>query len=429
MKLRLPDIIGAGSDSKTVLENLIAALVQESSVRTRRPAEVTISGLATLPRIASMANALPNMSDQSQYLYQENIEKEAFFSAQQIFEKTRVSSNENLQRASLLLTKKSPPRRASPRKHKSRMSAETHAIVQKQLDALTGDKFSKAKVSAENWIPQIVRHKSVEREIQVVKETTKDYHMLQVIQERQMKDILTSDIEKARNERRLLNFLKIERNKEIHDTPCGLCQVEFLSVNLPLKVSHRAIIDFRIMSKGDLNSFTVFGKKPPLAIEDGKESAGDSDDGSRKQDVLDKSDRIRINHAKRYGVVPRCYDEVSVCLFCSQFFQQPEEYRPPFQKIYNDERDARERERKRIEEEYWDPLKMSEKFREAEEKDLLAKQMREAEEAARILEEERERSSMSSVVLDGAVGANTTGPQAADAGLDANNSEFDVVGN
>ena len=65
-----------------------------------------------------------------------------------------------------------------------------------------------------------------------------------------------------------------------------------------------------------------------------------------------------------------CYDEVGVCVFCAQFFHVQEDYRPSFSTIVYQEKRALYYEKKRKEEEYWDPLKMMEKDREMMDKTL-----------------------------------------------------------
>jgi hypothetical protein len=425
LKLRLPDLVGADSANKCVLSNLVHALVQESSIRSRRPAEVTVTGLASLPRITSVSNTnAVAASRDSAFGYQANVEKDAFITSHQLFQKNKPAEDSNQKGTQMVTGKKSSPRRSSPRKPRIRMSTETSAVVQKHIDALTGDKFAKTKLSVENWIPDLLRRQSIEREIQVVKETTRDWENVERMQDRQLKDILKSDVERAKMEKRIKFFERMERREHVPDIPCGCCRVEFLAVNLPLKVSQKAIIDFRIKVKGQLNSFSVFGRIKPSS--DDRKEDGDYGKKSAVSYEKDLSDIETENHARRYSVVPRCYDEVAVCSFCSQFFEHPEEYRPTFQKIYHDERVAHDRELKRIEEEYWDPLKMSEKFRELEEKQLLAKMREEDEAAGRPFIEERTVTAPADIVSSGIL----AGPVAAinESGVDANASDFELPG-
>jgi len=72
-----------------------------------------------------------------------------------------------------------------------------------------------------------------------------------------------------------------------------------------------------------------------------------------------------VDSNKKQMILQRlgCYDQVGVCVFCAQFFQVQEEYRPSYSTIVFQEKRAAYLENKRREEEYWDPLKMMEKDR------------------------------------------------------------------
>ncbi len=169
------------------------------------------------------------------------------------------------------------------------------------------------------------------------------FSLFQLGQEREMKRLNISDLDRAKFEESVL--------KSIHKIPCSCCQKDFLYVNLPLKVSRKAIIDIRIKWSGKLSSATVFGDIPSL--EDGTGHGGTgtmtSTGGKKKKGSNDPG---------VLGTVPRCYDEVGVCVFCAQFFHVQEEYRPSFQAITYQERKTQHFDNKRKEKEYWDPLEM-----------------------------------------------------------------------
>jgi hypothetical protein len=55
------------------------------------------------------------------------------------------------------------------------------------------------------------------------------------------------------------------------------------------------------------------------------------------------------------------YDQVLVCLFCSQFFQSQEEYRPSYADVLHEERKANHLALLEQERQYWDPLMMMDK--------------------------------------------------------------------
>jgi hypothetical protein len=61
-------------------------------------------------------------------------------------------------------------------------------------------------------------------------------------------------------------------------------------------------------------------------------------------------------HVSRSSI--NVYDQVLVCLFCSQFFQSQEEYRPSYAEMVHSEKRASHLEALERERQYWDPLKM-----------------------------------------------------------------------
>lgn len=141
------------------------------------------------------------------------------------------------------------------------------------------------------------------------------------------------------------------------------------------QVSQKAIIDIRVKWSGGLNSASVFGKLP-------SNTEDDEADGDVTRLSNSSSHSSIASNENKLTSITRCYNEVLVCCFCAQFFHDQEEYRPSFQKIYYEERKATFLENRRREKEYWDPLKMCEKYREEEEA---------AAEAAKQAEQERER--------------------------------------
>ena len=50
MRLRLPDVIEEGSKDMSVLENMSNAICREASIRARRNMEMTVNGLASMPK-------------------------------------------------------------------------------------------------------------------------------------------------------------------------------------------------------------------------------------------------------------------------------------------------------------------------------------------------------------------------------------------
>lgn len=183
----------------------------------------------------------------------------------------------------------------------------------------------KGKHSSENWIPEQTRFRSIHRDIANLKENLRSTMVLETEQQREMRRFQLTDIQRARVEEELGTKKKGR---------CACCLQEYSQVNLVMTIPVKAVIDIR--------------KK----WSEGKGGWWDKDDA-------------------RLSAIPRCYEGAGVCRFCSQFFHQQEEYRPSFDTIAYEERKAQFFETKRLEREYWDPLKMVEKDRaEAEEKGI-----------------------------------------------------------
>lgn len=307
LRLRLPELIEQNRKDDSVLGNLVAALIKESSVRNRRTAEVTISGLAVMPR----ATVLPHLA----------------------VPEPRQSS---------------PHTRPAPSKadeHRPKREKETpKPLIAKRMADTFGFSAKPAKPSAENWIPEDMRMRAIQRNIMFAKETLEGTMKLESNMAREMKRLMVSDLERAKVEETLDATRKL---------PCGCCTQDFLYVNLPMFVSRKAILDIRIKWSGQLNSSNVFRSTSF------RELVEDRDSGHSHRDK-DRGKKASSNNHASYDTVPQCYDQVGVCVFCTQFFQEPEDYRPSYAMITYEERRALHLEAKRKEREYWDPLKMVE---------------------------------------------------------------------
>lgn len=177
------------------------------------------------------------------------------------------------------------------------------------------------KLSSENWIPENIRFRSIHRDIDVAKKNLYDTIVLETGQERTRKGTQVTDLQKAHNEESLGSKKK---------ALCACCLQKYSHINLTMRIPVKAIIDSR------------------KHWSNGKGGWWDKED-------------------ERLSVVPRCYEGVDICRFCAQFFNDQEKYRPSFEAIAYEERKATFFETKRLETEYWDPLKMCEKDREKDE--------------------------------------------------------------
>ena len=278
LKLHLSEV-QSRSSYDSVLENLTQELMSEASTRMRRSFDVLVSGLATEPN----PRKLPSLV--------ENIEQTVFSPA-----KTQRGSR----RTQIM---DSTPAPDPPRRYR---------ITGKRNQDL------KSKASSANWVPESTRMRQLNRDLVVAQENLHDIILREEEARREMRQLRQSDLERAHSMESLGARRKIE---------CACCLQKFSFVNLPLKVSHKAIIDIRKKwSNGATGTW------------------------------WEASDQ-------RWSAVPRCYDEVLVCLMCSQYFQKQEEYRPSFEQIAYEGRRLAYLETKRRELEYWDPLRMCEKDR------------------------------------------------------------------
>ena len=405
LKLRLPELAQQGGGGDTVIENLVTALLREASMKSRRAPEVLVAGLAALPRPrnlpamaaeaqrAGSAGARSGASGSGSLMQRED---EVLASAGSV-QSASVSKSLGGSRASHAQDRAQSPAAAAVTKKLSKKVAlgqstvhlndESALIVRRQLEEMQGEKALQArakgyvKPSAENWVPELTRMRSLERDLHVAKDNLADIQAREAMEHNEMKQFRVSALDKA---------IKAESLGKMHRLACGCCLLVFLPINLPLKVSQKAVLDIRIKWSGSLDSETVFGQQRtgqgeeaaagsnPNPNPNREEAAAGSPEGKSAGEADGENDEGRVaakskaqsyleKMAERLSVVPRCYDEVSVCTFCAQFFQDSEQYRPSYDKIYYDERKAAHLKAKEKERLYWDPLQLVERDRELEE--------------------------------------------------------------
>jgi hypothetical protein len=287
LKLRM-DSVSDVSRGRTLLENVVQTLIEDAASRTRQKASVLVDGLATLPRVRSTAiPALDDTSEQMELLLKEHPHPKSTIPAATV-----------------------APRKAEKPKGSSKGAKKQ---LKKLHDDIVIDSYGKPKISSENWIPEHIRFKSIERDIAVAKENLKDSMVLEQSGAKELKRLSQSELARAQMEESLGSKKKLF---------CGCCNFQYSYINLTLRVSMKAITDIRLLwNTGQPNGYA-------------------DPDGAK------------------VGNVPRCYNVVGVCRFCAQFFRDQGSYRPSFDKIAYEERKAIHFETVRLEKEYWDPLKM-----------------------------------------------------------------------
>jgi hypothetical protein len=291
MRLRLPDVIEAGSKEMTVLENMSNAIIKDSSVRARRGAEMIAQGLAAMPKKTLLPEITQvDMTDGgvdagvTGSISSAQMAGDSYHDGDDMGSRmgsvgsgsrggaslhTKKSANASV--AALQKIKEAKAEAAKQAKHDEPkvskahshvdLSPEAAANVQRELDKVRDEelktgKSRKPKVSNENWINDLERTRSLERDFKVLKNNLSDIQLREMQERREMKQFMVSDLEKARN---------AESLGQTKRRQCGCCLLQFLPINLPLKVSQKAVLDIRVKWGGKLTSKTVFGgTNPPI---------------------------------------------------------------------------------------------------------------------------------------------------------------------
>jgi len=389
LKLQMPELLGRGGgdnnhdhdEATTLLYHIVKALAHESSVRSRRPMELTAHGLVTMPRPTVLPDATEpqgpfpptEMTNRRSHSADRKERKKAATPGPAVVSGI-VSHPSNTYAAAMGRGNKVSARQSSQLDQAmQRILADTSSLIPSKLVPIAPvDKYAPVKqnkASAENWIPDNVRMMQRMRDLKVAHQNIDDAIMLELDTQRALKGVNVTPYDKA---------LKEEELGVTKKMPCACCLQKFLYVNLPLKVSEKAIIDIRVKWTGGMTSQTVWGDTLKAIVADtfevvtpGSTADGDNPSSSQVVPATASSSKARgklVSKKKVPEITPiKVYSDVLVCLFCSQFFHEQEKYRPSFADMVKAEKAAARRERLAREREYWDPLRMVEKDREVEE--------------------------------------------------------------
>lgn len=197
------------------------SLMIESSIRTRRPVDVTTSGMISMPKVVS----LPHLSDPQL--------------APPAFETKRRNSPAKDKKSTSSSAKLA---NTVPRPQTNHHQSAETSLIPSKLERI--DKFGNGKInrtSPENWLPDNFRMRSRMRELAMAQKTLDGIIVRELDHARQQKRSSVPVYERAVNEESLSMVKK---------HPCGCCLQKYLYVNLPLKVSQKAIIDIRVKWTG-----------------------------------------------------------------------------------------------------------------------------------------------------------------------------------
>ncbi len=313
MKLQITDILESAPEKATVLENLALTLTKETSIRMRKPIDVTINGLATLPKKKPVIGS-------KQFHETEKLREQALLNSRQTSGNNTLSGDSV---ASLSSSKRSDKYQKSSRNTDYGGREFIASKLENSIPKFES-MIKSGKPSSENWIPEIERMKSLGRDLAVAKDNLGDIIKRETQSEREMRQFKKSVLDKAKIEEELGSKKKMA---------CGCCYLMFSYPNLPLRVSNKAVVDLRQNWSGGKRGWW-----------------------SAREDKL--------------GSMPRCYNDILVCTFCAQFFFDSDAYRPSFDKLREDERAKARLEHQRLMLERQDPVKMVEKDRAAHDKQM-----------------------------------------------------------
>lgn len=377
LKLQMPELVSFvgdnGTSQNSVLQNLVKALALESSIRSRRPMELTTLGLVTMPRPTALPDSSepqgpfpPNITRQTQSADRKDRKKAPTPGPAIVI--AGPGHMDTSHAAAMSRGNKVTARQSSKLDQvMQKIVSDTSSLIPSKLIPIAPiDKYApkQNKTSVENWVPDNVRMMQRMRDLKVAHQNIDDSIMLELDIKRALKGVNVTPYDKALKEEELGVTKKV---------PCACCLQKYLYVNLPLKVSEKAIIDIRVKWTGGMTSQTVWSDTLKAIVADSFEvnsrsSVHEADAASSQIVPSSKARGKLISKKKVPEITPiKVYSDVRVCLFCSQFFQIQEKYRPSFGDMVLAEKRAARRERVAREKEYWDPLKMVEKDRENEE--------------------------------------------------------------
>jgi hypothetical protein len=327
LKLHLPSLM---NQNQSIIENILNLLLTNSSIRMRTEPEVLINGLADIPRMKSnmqipplpplspclttssldgiTSNKKKKKQSDEDYINQWNEEQK--FLKKYKDKMAKMSSNSaTALHSPIRHTAASTAAAGSDDHHDSNLSRKSRKNFHPPI----------TKPSTENWIPEVVRFRSIHRDLATLETNLKSTLTMETEMNRELRQFQLNELDKSHLEEELGVSKK---------TPCGCCLQLYSQINLPMTIPMKAVIDIR--------------KK----WSNGKKGWWSEDD-------------------ERIEFLPKCYEGIKICLYCSQFFHQQNFYRPSFDSVKKEQRLQTRNELKRLEKEYWDPLKMIEKDREA----------------------------------------------------------------
>ena len=196
------------------------------------------------------------------------------------------------------------------------------------------DEDSKLLVSQNNWVPEKLRIKQMEREATILQDSVESIIFLKNRTQKKLQKLTKTDFDLASTEESLRAGTKPRFQM------CGCCMIKYLRVNLPFKVPNKAILDARKKWK--------------------QQYATKSSSGSEEKSTMRVTDVFSDIKQMNRKDATNLYDYTAVCAFCAQFFNNPDEYRPSYSQVVAEEKLERSILQQKQDELKWDPLALLE---------------------------------------------------------------------
>jgi len=188
------------------------------------------------------------------------------------------------------------------------------------------------------------------------------HRSMEVMRKNEEEAARVDSVTKQNAARLKLDELKKNHQEEVFQLKkkraCGLCEVKFSEVNLPVAVTLKAIYDLR--HTWMLRRTAQLEAQKQAALQARKSPGGDLESDLSIVSVDKKEDaKHRVTVLVQNGALlqpTRSYDQRRVCSFCAQFFESDEVYRPSFgAKLAKLQAEKREKETAE-DNKFWDPL-------------------------------------------------------------------------
>lgn len=183
------------------------------------------------------------------------------------------------------------------------------------------DEDYKPIVSQNNWIPDKLRAKQMEREAAILNDSVQRMILLKNRSEKKLKKLSETEFEVAKR-------IEAVGKPKLYQL-CGCCMIKYLVVNLPFKVPKKAVFDARKLWRQQ-NGIRAVG------------------------DVFTDMNGLTKREATQL------YDYTHVCIFCAQFFNTPEEYRPSYEQVAAEGKQEQLVVQQKHDDLKWDPLALLE---------------------------------------------------------------------